>query len=971
MLDYIISCAYPVILIIITIFLVYRLKLGKAGGRGKGLIYYGLFLIFISSLLNLLQQQPGYESWFLESIYIIVVVAKFLALVAGAALAVTGLVLYFSFWGDRDAEVSDHLEKLRLLDSIQQESRNPYPMLELVDRILKSVLSGLGEEAGAVFLLDRSQKKFILVSAMALSKEETALLEYYPHARNIVTQAVEEGNPLLSADFRSLGGKAQLAASRFRSILVVPLISGRVKVGAFLVFSTEEGHFSKEFLSIITPICEWLAEKIEVNRLSRDLNRSRRELETRTQQSDRLFGQLSRIIVSEENVPDPTEFARRCIGLAGSDEVRVIGIVDGGLHSYGGAPGDLDFSENYKAALVSALARQKAVILNQEGTDAQGNSFIARSGLLVPVRKQPRAVLFRNNRGGIRIGSEELTALELVAEVAGMVINHSLAASANVSRSKGLDAIAAVLQLQISRDKPEKAVRAFAEDIARAFLPDYLLILFLRDNDCFRAVLSGAQGVSPDGISLAAGEGSTGKSAALRTVTALFDAGSVAAGIAQYNEESRAVMARLFKGKGTPAFQGDYPIVIMDRTEYVISLFGFSVSSDDAREHHRLFSLLAALLNLRMQIVSLEMPAAFPGIEKPVGRLTADDINQVNNELLALLGFCQMGRKNLNTPDATAKAFDSIMTVTEKLAARFKSLLQEKETLPYPAGTAADINECIKESFRKKNISGNLHLIEGRPCSINLNLQDVPVMKAASKSVIDFVDSACRTFTENVDEDEIVTISTYSGKEFLYIDISKHRENFPPVEPVVGFGHYYKPDEIEGPLRTAGFMQFLTAFSGTFAFDRHSRAPSYFSFRFPLSRSGTDQEGGVDVKSLTILAVDDQAVILDLLAAMCQSLGHKIFTAQDGKEGLRMFELHRPDVVISDLVMPGISGWEVAARVKAVSPGTTIILITGWGVPVDERKMKQAGVDYMLQKPFRLEQLSDLISRVRPANIKK
>ncbi|HDL03464.1 MAG TPA: response regulator, partial [candidate division Zixibacteria bacterium] len=61
--------------------------------------------------------------------------------------------------------------------------------------------------------------------------------------------------------------------------------------------------------------------------------------------------------------------------------------------------------------------------------------------------------------------------------------------------------------------------------------------------------------------------------------------------------------------------------------------------------------------------------------------------------------------------------------------------------------------------------------------------------------------------------------------------------------------------------------------------------------------------------------------------------------------------------------MPNLSGWDVASRIKAISPGTPVIIITGWGVTVDEGKMKQAGADFLLHKPFRLEQLSEIITK--------
>ena len=151
-------------------------------------------------------------------------------------------------------EVGNHLEKLKLLDTLQQESHFPYPMIELLDRILKGLLNGLGEQAGAIFLYNQKKRTFVLATSAGLKKEEISLLEYYPYGHNIVSQAIEDEKPMITSDFRSLGGKAQLAASNFRSILVVPLKSGRSAQGAMLFFSTEEKRYGREYISTVSPI---------------------------------------------------------------------------------------------------------------------------------------------------------------------------------------------------------------------------------------------------------------------------------------------------------------------------------------------------------------------------------------------------------------------------------------------------------------------------------------------------------------------------------------------------------------------------------------------------------------------------------------------------------------------------------------------------------------------------------------------
>ena len=122
---------------------------------------------------------------------------------------------------------------------------------------------------------------------------------------------------------------------------------------------------------------------------------------------------------------------------------------------------------------------------------------------------------------------------------------------------------------------------------------------------------------------------------------------------------------------------------------------------------------------------------------------------------------------------------------------------------------------------------------------------------------------------------------------------------------------------------------------------------------------------------LNILAIDDQKIIRDLLESIFQGLGHDIKVASSGKEGLAFFQQDGFDLVITDLGMPEMSGWEVSQRVKEIRKETPVVMITGWGVSFDSEKIKEFGVDYLLPKPFKVEQLSKLIEQIRDEKLKQ
>jgi PAS domain S-box-containing protein len=113
-----------------------------------------------------------------------------------------------------------------------------------------------------------------------------------------------------------------------------------------------------------------------------------------------------------------------------------------------------------------------------------------------------------------------------------------------------------------------------------------------------------------------------------------------------------------------------------------------------------------------------------------------------------------------------------------------------------------------------------------------------------------------------------------------------------------------------------------------------------------------------------ILIVDDNVDAAVSLRLLLLSLGHVTTVAHDGVEALRIATEFRPDVVLLDIGMPGLDGYEVARRLKQLRPGapTEIIAVTGWGQPADREKSREAGFDLHLVKPVDQSQLAQILS---------
>ncbi|MBQ5946009.1 ATP-binding protein [Massilia sp. ST3] len=118
---------------------------------------------------------------------------------------------------------------------------------------------------------------------------------------------------------------------------------------------------------------------------------------------------------------------------------------------------------------------------------------------------------------------------------------------------------------------------------------------------------------------------------------------------------------------------------------------------------------------------------------------------------------------------------------------------------------------------------------------------------------------------------------------------------------------------------------------------------------------------------LSVLVVDDNRDAAETLSALLDLLGHSAPVANDGHQALRMLPSLRPQVVFLDLGMPGLSGYEVAAAIRAEAryAGIKLVALTGWGGEADRARTAAAGFDLHLTKPATLEAIQEVLARVR------
>jgi DNA-binding response OmpR family regulator len=128
----------------------------------------------------------------------------------------------------------------------------------------------------------------------------------------------------------------------------------------------------------------------------------------------------------------------------------------------------------------------------------------------------------------------------------------------------------------------------------------------------------------------------------------------------------------------------------------------------------------------------------------------------------------------------------------------------------------------------------------------------------------------------------------------------------------------------------------------------------------------TDQTSDAEARPATVLVADDDADVLALVARRLTRAGYRVITAEDGAEALRLVQENLPDLALLDVMMPKLTGYDVAQRLRE-DPATErlpIILLTARVQEDDINRGFAAGADDYIKKPFSPQELSSRVQAV-------
>jgi PAS domain S-box-containing protein len=366
---------------------------------------------------------------------------------------------------------------------------------------------------------------------------------------------------------------------------------------------------------------------------------------------------------------------------------------------------------------------------------------------------------------------------------------------------------------------------------------------------------------------------------------------------------------------------------------------------------------------------------------KSIAELSAGVSHNFNNVLQAILGCTQVAllelEKNniLGAIDLLKKILDNCNTGARTVS-RLQSFACAKEDSPAPCNEVIDVSEVIKKCIEMSEPRWKT-LPEKRGIFIEVKtfLEKNLTVKMKESDLVEVIMNLTNNAVDAMPFGGILTFQTFQDLEFnsVSIEITDTGTGIADINKSYIFEPFWTTKGKEGTgLGLASSFGIISSYQGSINLESSEGKGTSFRIMLPLAGNVPDEQPYLDTvvinKVLKILVIDDQAMIAELYARGLEMLGHETYSATSGIEGLPIFYSQQPDVVICDLTMPEMNGWQVGRVIQEYvttyhTKKPLFIMMTGWGISDELEEIEQAGVDVVLQKPTDLKTLVSEINK--------
>ncbi len=365
---------------------------------------------------------------------------------------------------------------------------------------------------------------------------------------------------------------------------------------------------------------------------------------------------------------------------------------------------------------------------------------------------------------------------------------------------------------------------------------------------------------------------------------------------------------------------------------------------------------------------------------KAVADLAAGVAHTFNNLLQIVIGRLELALVDLEAGNY-AVVKDDLERVLEssrsgaEVVRRLQISSREREPFHVSETGVFDLSDVAKQALEVGRSWLTTAEKEGRRISLHSRLKERCFVNADEQEILGVVVNIVRNAVEALPAGGDVDLSTEVEGTQVVLKVRDTGIGMSKEDVGRVFDPFFTTKAEPGAgLSLSSGRKIIEDCGGHILVDSVEGQGTTFTVLFPLAEEPPEPTKDLPERDrgeqLTILVIDDMEGITDLMKSALTADGHAVLTALSGEEGIEIFEDNPADVVICDLGMPGMNGWEVGKRISAICQGqgvpkTPFILLTGWpGQETETEKIADSGVDFVVGKPLRIRDIREVIQKV-------
>jgi len=348
-----------------------------------------------------------------------------------------------------------------------------------------------------------------------------------------------------------------------------------------------------------------------------------------------------------------------------------------------------------------------------------------------------------------------------------------------------------------------------------------------------------------------------------------------------------------------------------------------------------------------------------------LGQVAGGIAHDFNNLLQAILGYSQLMTKNMGNADVVRRGLSVIETAATGGAETVRRIQKFARLRPDEPFVSVELNQVVQDAVAITRPRWEERVAKsGVPLRLDLRLSPLPAVMGRPSELNEVITNLILNAIDAMPDGGTLGIYTRAeGDDHVVLTVTDTGVGMPEhVRKRIFDPFFTTKGEVGTGLGLSVSFSIVQRHNGEMRVESQAGRGTTFTIVLPVGTAEDQSPARPEVvagtRSGRILLVDNELPVMTILGEMLTEAGHHVLPVASGVEAMRVFVPGGFDLVLTNLGMTGMTGWDVAERVRASDPRVPVVFITGWGLQAEDReRCRKLGVINVLFKPVRPAEL--------------